>query len=245
MDYRFSCYLCYWTCVMIKGNVKMKKILSVIECILSFVAIILFFSVEMFTRTQTEKTWRDVVVLAEEKATFVKAIYESDIMKEFVNEDILAPFKIIGAVIMVSLVITALLTLMKCLVPVIKKLEKITENKLTIIFSALAIIFSIIFVVMGAEYDIGLSLGKVDTYYYHCNPELFYYIYIVLLVAIIVCDLTARSKTIAISEEKSKVIISKKTISNAESIKQYKELLDSGAITEEEYEEMKKQILNL
>lgn len=224
----------------------MKKVLSVIECILAFVAVALFLSAEMFTRTVTDETmapW-DIVVLAEEKATFTRTIYDSDFLKEFVNEDIILPLKIIGAVIMVSLVITALLTLMKCLVPVIKKLEKIVENKLIVIFTVLATAFSIIFVVMGAKYDLGLSMGKVDTYYFHCSPELFYYVYIVLLVAIIVCDLTARSKSISVSEGEA-VTVGNKPSESIESLKQYKELYDSGAITAEEYEEKKKQLLNL
>ena len=224
----------------------MKKVLCVIECILAFVAVALFLSAEMFTRTVTDETmapW-DIVVLAEEKATFTRTIYDSDFLKEFVNEDIISPLKIIGAVIMVSLVITALLTLMKCLVPVIKKLEKIVENKLIVIFTVLATAFSIIFVVMGSKYDLGLSMGKVDTYYFHCSPELFYYIYIVLLVAIIVCDLTARSKSISVSEGKA-VTVGNKPSESIESLKQYKELYDLGAITAEEYEEKKKQLLNL
>ena len=35
------------------------------------------------------------------------------------------------------------------------------------------------------------------------------------------------------------------TISNADELKKYKELLDSGAITQEEYDKKKKELLNL
>lgn len=223
----------------------MKKALSVIECILAFAAAALFLLAEMFTRTITDETFsRDIVVLAEEKATFTRAIYDSDFLKEFVNADIISPLKIIGAIIMISLVINALLALLKCLVPVIKKLEKVVENNLIIIFSALATAFSVIFVVMGAKYDLGLSIGEVDTYYFHCTPELFYYVYIVLLVSIIICDLTSRSKSFAVSEGKS-AVKGGKASESIETLKQYKELYDSGAITAEKYEEKKKQLLNL
>lgn len=223
----------------------MRKFLSIIECILAFVAVALFLLAEMFTRTVTYKTdLRDIIVLDEEKATFTRAIYDSDFLKEFVNADLISPLKIIGAIIMISLAITALLALLKCLVPAIKKLEKVVENNLIIIFSVLATAFSIVFVIMGGKYDLGLSMGEFDTYYFYCTPELFYYVYIVLLVAIIVCDLTARSKSISVSEGKS-VTVGNKSSESIESLKQYKELYDSGAITAEEYEEKKKQLLNL
>lgn len=65
----------------------------------------------------------------------------------------------------------------------------------------------------------------------------------------VVIDNKENKTETAITEQKNptkeKTIESKATLGVADEIKKYKELLDSGAITQEEFEQKKKQLLNL
>lgn len=65
----------------------------------------------------------------------------------------------------------------------------------------------------------------------------------------VVIDNKENKTEIAITEQKNptkeETIESKATLGVADEIKKYKELLDSGAITQEEFEQKKKQLLNL
>lgn len=76
-----------------------------------------------------------------------------------------------------------------------------------------------------------------------------YTVLIAIWFAIIVVAFAKRSSLIAGSENKTtvqKTVINNiKENTNADELKKYKDLLDSGAITQEEFEEKKKQLLNL
>lgn len=63
--------------------------------------------------------------------------------------------------------------------------------------------------------------------------------------AIVVVAITKRSSLIAGSENKETVFNNVIENTSADELKKYKNLLDSGAITQEEYNEKKKQLLNL
>ena len=63
--------------------------------------------------------------------------------------------------------------------------------------------------------------------------------------AIVVVAIAKRSSLIAGSENKEIIINNIIDNTNADELKKYKNLLDSGAITQEEYNEKKKQLLNL
>ena len=63
--------------------------------------------------------------------------------------------------------------------------------------------------------------------------------------AIVVVAFAKRSSLIAGSENKATVINNITESTNADELKKYKDLLDNGAITQEEFDEKKKQLLNL
>lgn len=76
-----------------------------------------------------------------------------------------------------------------------------------------------------------------------------YTVLIAIWFAVIVVAFAKRSSIIAGSENKAtvqKTVINNiKENTNADELKKYKDLLDSGAITQEEFDEKKKQLLNL
>ena len=76
-----------------------------------------------------------------------------------------------------------------------------------------------------------------------------YMVLIAIWFAIVIIAIAKRSSLIAGSENKTtvqKTVINNiKENTNADELKKYKDLLDSGAITQEEFDEKKKQLLNL
>ena len=74
---------------------------------------------------------------------------------------------------------------------------------------------------------------------YWLYPNWAFYIIIALQIVTIVCALLAEFK---IFENATQTNVN---LSNADELKKFKDLLDSGAITQAEFEEKKKQLLNL
>ena len=75
----------------------------------------------------------------------------------------------------------------------------------------------------------------------------FWWGFFLLIIGIIVVAVRPNDKQTASDSETRNVIIedTQSFISDTESIKRYKELLDCGAITQEEYDAKKKQLLGL
>ena len=67
----------------------------------------------------------------------------------------------------------------------------------------------------------------------------------ILLIAAVVCNMLKRSSLITPKEKKEIVVQNNEPVSNADELKKYKELLDSGVISQEEFDEKKKQLLGL
>ena len=66
----------------------------------------------------------------------------------------------------------------------------------------------------------------------------------VLLILIIALAVLKRSALVVPKVENQPIVMMKES-SNADEIKKYKELLDNGTITQEEFDKKKKQLLNL
>ncbi len=81
------------------------------------------------------------------------------------------------------------------------------------------------------------------------RPSTFYYIFIVLLIVLIILSIAgyflAKKKGIEDEVVQKDVVVVKNTSSVADELRAYKELLDSGVITQEEFDEKKKQLLGL
>ena len=67
----------------------------------------------------------------------------------------------------------------------------------------------------------------------------------ILLVAAVVCNMLKRSSLITPKVKKEIVVQHNEPASHADELKKYKELLDSGVISQEEFEAKKKQLLGL
>ncbi len=71
-------------------------------------------------------------------------------------------------------------------------------------------------------------------------------LFIVLLFAVVVVAFAKRSSVIAESKESQQTVVNNiQKATNADELKKYKDLLDSGAITQEEFDAKKKELLGL
>lgn len=90
---------------------------------------------------------------------------------------------------------------------------------------------------------------KYDKYYYYDDASFAYgyFLILILIVASIVLSFISHEKTVAgsrpITDLPVKPAIKEEPAFNADKLKKLKELLDAGAITEEEFNEKKKQLL--
>ena len=90
-------------------------------------------------------------------------------------------------------------------------------------------------------------VSEVSNYVYVRSAEPLFFIELFVLLAIIILSLVKRSSSVVPKEqEKPQQIINNiKETSNADELKKYKELLDSGVITQEEFDAKKKELLGL
>lgn len=96
---------------------------------------------------------------------------------------------------------------------------------------------------MANAADVLTENGTVNKFHYYDMPK----IVMGISFAVFLLALVKRSKLLTPRETVNAVIVNDKNVpaSNADELKKYKELLDSGAITQEEYEAKKKQLLDL
>ena len=90
-------------------------------------------------------------------------------------------------------------------------------------------------------------VSEVSNYVYVRSAEPLFFIELFVLLAIIILSLVKRSSSVVPKEqEKPQQIINNiKETSNADELKKYKELIDSGVITQEEFDAKKKELLGL
>lgn len=106
-------------------------------------------------------------------------------------------------------------------------------NKVHIVVPILTIVFLALF----------SFIAGIRGEYGYCAPiNWLFYIEMFFLISIVFVAFMKNSKYI---EEQSKKVVSDTAISSADELKKYKELFDSGIITQEEFESKKKQLLGL
>lgn len=147
--------------------------------------------------------------------------------------DISTPFaRILEVVLIVSLIIS----IAGLALPYLKQYKII--NYMPLIDLTLLIVFAY----YASEW------AKIETVSWLYDWELSWLIYVIIVLQIIVCTLAfliycetpEKVKTALVKEESSE-----ESKSNTVLIKQYKELLDTGVITQEEFDIKKKELLNL
>lgn len=213
-----------------------RTIINIIGCILACFAIGTLLTADIFSVGFISERGVSVSELLD--CSFNEAVFEITELSPKISKETAAPLATIGIIVIITLISTAIIALLKCFAPFVKELEKISSMKALVIIPIITTVLSILLIIMSSKLDLG------EGYFLSCTPELNFYLYMILLVMVIVCDMLSHAKSIAISETKS-AAVGKKASVNIDNLRQYKELLDSGAITTEEYEEMKKQILNL
>ena len=119
------------------------------------------------------------------------------------------------------------------------------EHRDSILHSALPIVnfvFFLFFVAMGTQNAEGCYSDLLFT---DIEKQPIVSIIYILLFISIVLGFVKRSKIIAPIQKTNPATLSQPTHSNAEELKKYKELLDNGVITQEEFDAKKKQLLGL
>ena len=92
---------------------------------------------------------------------------------------------------------------------------------------------------------LGHMYNRASTFYTITANGLPLKILFILLGAAIVCNMLKRSRLITPKAKKEIVIQHNEPTSHADELKKYKELLDSGVISQEEFDAKKKQLLGL
>ncbi len=94
-----------------------------------------------------------------------------------------------------------------------------------------------------------IAANKEDYYYLYVEPLAGFWLYSLFFVILVVMGILAVRKTTAvISAQYTETVPSvqrESSMDRTEEIRKYKELLDSGAITQEEFDAKKKQLLGL
>ena len=107
----------------------------------------------------------------------------------------------------------------------------------TLTFAGMYVIDEIIYIA---------SLSKKSEFYRAFDPAAGFFVFTVLTIALVLFCFSAIKKTVEGERpSKNKVVITQTVAapSNADEIRKYKQLLDEGLITQEEYEAKKKELL--
>lgn len=92
------------------------------------------------------------------------------------------------------------------------------------------------------------SVNKDRLYYDFTDPAAGFFLFTVLVIALLILCFMAHKKTqqeIRPTKASSAQLVQKEAVSKTDELIKYKSLLDSGAITQEEYDIKKKQLLDL
>lgn len=201
-----------------------KKVINSIELILQIVAIALLFVRGMF------------LVVA--KDTYSRFYSFADVCSDGDNK-----------FIFIALIVLFIVNVVICLISIISKNTK-KDNILHIIVPILSLI--IIFVSVAGMQDVSISNISLFT-----EPDVMdavvrgieplFYITCGLLLLVVILSFIKRSSLIISKnvEQPQQVINNIQETSNADELKKYKDLLDSGVITQEEFDQKKKQLLGL
>lgn len=130
------------------------------------------------------------------------------------------------------------ITAILCIISIIVKPEH-KDGKIHVILSIVLFFFATMSIV-----NEGSAVGEEWMVVESKFPT---YLYLACLVGAIVVSIAKRSTIITgLPSKKEKVVINNnQTTTNADELKKYKDLLDSGAITQEEFDKKKNHLLNL
>jgi hypothetical protein len=209
--------------VKTEGSAGMKQKLSLIGILVLIMEIICLFIPYCFKRRNMK--YEDSIIY--HGVATLKSKNSVSIL------DISTPFARILAVV---LILSLMITIAGLALPYLKQYKII--NYMPLINLALLIIFAY----YASQY------AKIETVSWLYRWELNWLIYVIIVLQIVVCALafliyceTPDKIKIAPVKEGS----SEESKGNTQLIKQYKELLDAGVITQEEFEIKKKELLNL
>lgn len=152
-----------------------RKVLGLTESMLAVVSVVMILIMDMFAANLT--------MLGQQISTGVtcKLFEVSNEAAPFASAGILAPLNVIGVVLIVTLVLTALSAFFKSGIVANEKIKKLAGQKIMIIFPVVSLILSLLFMFMSAKFDAsGMSLCF--------NPEISFYLLIVMLIGIVVCN---------------------------------------------------------
>ena len=127
---------------------------------------------------------------------------------------------------------------------IIALILQIVSKKYYIITLVSSMFQLIVFLVYNNIYE---ETNPFDNYIYTYSPGAFYYLIIAIFIIVIITLIVGVvvSKRTPEESQASTSIVTTSNTSNADELKKFKELLDSGVITQEEFEAKKKQLLGL
>ena len=132
---------------------------------------------------------------------------------------------LVGSVIVIGLMLA---NIIMCIISICDKTNK-KDSTLHSILPIVIFAFSFLYIL--------LNIGSTERIIYPI-----FNVFLIVMFLIILLGFIKRSKIIVPTEKTQQNIQEK---SNVDELKKYKDLLDSGAITQEEYEQNKKQLLGL
>lgn len=209
-----------------------KKNLNVVELILQSLAALLLF----FPRMYCSEIWR--IIPPPSVRTYQEYNSFFDVANSSYNGNILP--QILGY-FMVGLMLVNI----AILILTIFESSKISKvgNKAHVIIPILIVAFFIIFTV--AQDVIESNLGQSELKYtFVFSPETLFYIEMFFLLCVVLVASMKCSKKIEEQPIRVKAVSCNEE-SRADELKKYKDLLDSGVITQEEFDTKKKQLLGL
>ncbi len=214
----------------------MRKKLSIVQIILGFISLILPFTETMFL-------WKTYTIF-ENRSETTKSLY--DIMTVQLSD-------ICGLLFWFFIIILALVIVY--FVADIFVGEKIPENNIVLITVFIPLTIMIIMIAIAANYK-DTSSWQGEFFNIAVISTIVSYIEVGLLVSIPVIECYKKFKVsgtepivIKPFDEayNAEVVVNdtSETLSNADELKKFKELLDMGAITQEEFDAKKKELLGL
>ena len=215
----------------------MKKKLNIIQLAISIIILILLFVPIMF-----EKGKYNIISYGMSKSeyftdsSFVGIIEDASFMK-------MSTAIILFGCLFIFLII---MSIAGCVVSLISSdvstVSKFFNRKITMILTCLMPLVLIVFMILP---QIHANNGDwFFKFYYSATPIVGYWLVVILSIAVVIIDVYKRSPKVANAPVAVKTNVIQVN-SNADELKKYKDLLDSGIISQEEFEAKKKQLLGL
>ena len=217
----------------------MKKKLNIIQLAISIIILILLFVPIMF-----EKGKYNIVSYGISKSeyftdsSFVEIIEDASFMK------------MSTAIILVGclFIFLTIMSIAGCIVSMVASdtlaVSKFFNRKITMILTCFMPLLLIVFIVLTEINPVGVGGEWFYKFFYDATPLVGFWLVVILSIAVVIIDVYKRSSKVANAPVAIKTNVVQAN-SNADELKKYKDLLDNGVITQEEFEAKKKQLLGL